>query len=242
MRFFRRARACAAAIAVLMFGGISSLHAENLVSIKTSEVAAPPTTEVISRLMVVDGRPIAVGADATWLLDENQKAWQRIDWRPQGQVLDIASDGRIAFLLLASSGTSVERIEKLSLVSGKLVSTGLPSLPAPINAAKSAVLQGTLYVAGADADGKPTLLALDTAAVSAVWVAHARWQQSADKSGVVTSLVGQTSALYLTVNNSVGKGDRLLRWTVKDGWISKGELTGSVIEGTARATGQAHVL
>ena len=76
MRSFRRVRAYVVAIAVLMFGGISSLHAENLVSIKTSEVVALPTTEVISRLLVVDGRPVAIGADTTWLLDENQKAWQ----------------------------------------------------------------------------------------------------------------------------------------------------------------------
>ena len=242
MHFFRRARACAVAIAVLISGGISSLHAENLVSIKTSEVAALPATEIVSRLLVVDGRPVAIGADATWLLDENQKAWQRVDWRPQGRVLGLAGDGRIAFLLLSSNGNAVERIEKLSLVSGKLVSTTLPPLPAPINAAKGAVLQGTLYVAGAGGDGKPTLFALDTAAVSATWVAHAGWPQNVGKGNVVTSLVGQTSALYLTINDEVGKGDRLLRWTTKDGWTSKGELVGTVIEGAARATGQAHVL
>ena len=242
MHFFRRVRACVVAIAVLMFGGISSLHAENLVSIKTREVVALPTTEVISRLLVVDDRPVAIGADATWLLDENQKAWQRIAWRPQGQVLGVASDGRIAFLLLASSGNAVERIEKLSLVSGKLVSMTLPRLPAPINAAKGAVLQGKLYVAGAGGDGKPTLFALDTVAVSAAWVAHTGWPQSVGQGNVVTSLVGQTSALYLTINNEAGMGDRLLRWTAKDGWASKGELVSTVVDGTARATGQAHVL
>ena len=216
MRFFRRARACVVTIAVLMFGGISSLHAENLVSIKTSEVVALPTTEIVSRLLVVDGRPVAIGADATWLLDENQKAWQRIDWHPQGQVLGIASDDRIAFLLLASNGKPIERIEKLSLVSGKLVSTTLPPLPAPINAAKGALLQGTLYVAGAGANGRPILFALDTVAVSAAWVTHVGWPQNAGKGNVVTSLVGQTSALYLTINDEVGKVDRLLRWTAKD--------------------------
>ena len=231
-----------AAIALTLFGGITPLHAENLVSIKTSEVAALPSADVVSRLLVIDGRPVALGADKTWLLDENQQAWQGVDWRPQGQVVGYAGDGRVAFLLLAAAGGTVGRIDKLSLVAGKLVSTVLPPLPASLNTAHAAVLQGTLYVAGTGADGSSQLFAMNTAAASPTWVTHAGLPRNTGMSSEITSIVGQTSALYVTVNGGTGKSDRLLRWTAKEGWAGKGEITGSVVEGTARATGQAHVL
>ena len=49
-------------------------------------------------------------------------------------------------------------------------------------------------------------------------------------------------ALYATVKSGPGKSERLLRWTLEAGWSDKGAVAGSVIEGSARSMGQAHVL
>lgn len=241
VRNFRHLCKCVAASA-LVFSGIVSLHAENLVSIKTGGLASLPAADAVSRLMVIDGRAVALGVEKTWLLDEENVAWQSDAWRPQSQVVGIANGGREAYLLLAAADGTVGRLDKLTLASGKLASTVLPPLPAALESAQGAVLQGTLYVTGEGADGRSQLYALDTTAVPLRWTAHDGWPRSAAGNNMVTSIVGQTAALYVTVSGDADKQDRLLRWTAKEGWTSKGKLTGTVLEGTARATGQAHVL
>ena len=236
---FPHLRFCTRSVAIIsiLFGWLAPLHAENLVSIKTGSVGALPTAESISRLLVVDGRLIAVGVSTTWVLDESRNAWERDAWRPPGQIRGVAADSRKAFLMAGPADGVVESVESLSLVLGKLVPTALPPLPASLVTAQAAVLQNTLYVAGSRADGLPQLFAFDLTAVSAGWVAHAAWPR-----GSATSLVAQAGALYLTAREESGKGDPLLRWTAKDGWTNNGTLAGSVVEGSARPVGQAHIL
>lgn len=229
-----------AMLCLLQLGVIASLHAENLVSIQTGEIAPLSAVDSISRLLVVDGRPVALGADAAWLLDENLKSWKRTDWHPAGEVVSVAGDGRQAFVLLGSgAGSTVETIEKVSLVAGAPFSQALPPIPTPLVAAHGAVAGNMLYIAGTRSDETLQLLAMDLQAVQPQWVTQAAWPGNG---GEVTSAVAQNSSVFVTLNASEGQGDRMLQWKADTGWLERAALSGAVIEGTARAIGQGHVL
>ena len=229
-----------ARVAALMFLPLAALGAspgETLVSVKPG--ALPPIPEEISHLLSVDGRTVALGAGALWMLDANLTAWVRAERRSDGAVIGVAGYGRRAFLLLGSDrGGAVERIESLALEAGALRSHALPALPMPLATAQAALLGNTLFVAGTVA-GAPKLLAIDLAAIDAGWVPHTAWPGSG---GEVTSLAAQTSALFITLKADAGRGDRMWRWKAGEGWTEKVILPGTVIAGTARPIGQAHVL
>jgi SSS family transporter len=208
------------------------------VSIKAG--ALPPVPDSVSRVLSVDGRIVALGASASWVLDKNLVAWARTQWRPDGEVLGVAAGyGPQAFLLLgAKRGGSIERIETLALESGSPRSRALPPLPMPLAAAQAAPLGDTLFVAGT-AEGASKLLAINPSMVAPAWVTHAAWPGDG---GEVTSMVAQTGALFITVKSEPGKGDRMLRWKPSEGWTQRGALPGTVFEATARPIGQAHAL
>lgn len=233
-----------AVFCLLQLGAICPLHAENLVSLQTGEIARLAGVDSISRLLVVNERPVALTADAAWLLDENQKSWKRTDWHPQGEVLSVAGDGQQAFVLLGSGSTSaverseVERIEKVSLLAGKLVSHALPALPMSLASAHGALLGNTLYIAGTNADQALQLFAMDLLAIQPQWIARTAWTGNA---GAVTSVAAQNSSVFITLRHA-GQGDRMLQWKADKGWLERAALSGTVIEGTARAMGQGHVL
>jgi solute:Na+ symporter, SSS family len=226
-------------LCLLLLSAIASTHAEGLVSIQTRELAPLADVEAVSRVFVVDGRPVAVGTDSSWMLDEQGNRWQRIDWRPRGRVIGVAADEHRTFVLLADErGDALAGIEEVSFASSSLSSRVLPPPPVSLISAQGAVLGGTLYLAGLGADGKPHFLAVDAAAPRPQWITHAVWQAD----GETTSTVAQTFAIFVTLAAEGGKGDRLLRWKSDEGWKIRGELPGSVMAGTASAVGQAHVL
>ena len=86
-----------------------------------------------ARVVPVDSRPVAFGANGVWVLEEDRQRWARTEWRPDGEVLGAASDGRIAFVLLgAGRDGPVERIEKMTLARGVPATSAFPALPAPL--------------------------------------------------------------------------------------------------------------
>ena len=87
----------------LFLGGLASLQAENLVSIRTEAVPSLPGAMNISRVLAVDGRLVAIADGGSWLLDGSSGKWERHEWRPDGWVQASVSDGRQAFLLLAAN-------------------------------------------------------------------------------------------------------------------------------------------
>lgn len=221
---------------VLQLGLLASVHAENLVSLRTGEL--PPLDAVITRVLTVDGRLVAFGPDAAWVLDEQQRMWTRTQWRPNGQLLGATTNGHQAFVLLGRE-SAVERVERISLVDDALVAHALPSLPTPLITAQGAQLGETLFIAGQLQDGTLRLLEIDPAAAAPVWTERAR---RAAGEGELTSMVGQKSALYLTFRPTSQPRERLLRWTESDGWKNLDDAPGNVVDGAARAIGQAHVL
>ncbi len=224
-------------IALALVAFTACAATENLVSLRTG--ALPPVPETISRLLTLDGQPAALGAGTLWTLAPKATEWTRRTWRVTGEVLAAASRGSDTYLLLGASGGPVERIEKLSLDAGEARGVALPALPQPLEAAHGAVLGDILFVAGVAPDGRAQLLSIDAKASTPAWTVHPAWPGAA---GEVTSLVGQTAALFATVRTAPGEGERLLRWVRDGGWSDRGPVSGTVIEGGARPVGQAHIL
>ncbi|MGQ0835016.1 MAG: sodium:solute symporter [Gammaproteobacteria bacterium] len=209
-------------------------------SIRTGELAPLPGADSISRVLAVGDRPLALGTNSTWVYDETHETWARSDWRPDGEVVGVAGDGRRAFLLLGSERAgSVSKIEKLSLTAGKLASQAMSPLPVELADAEGALLGDTLFISGIRADGVPQLLAINVSAARSQWITHTGWP---GRDGKPTSMAAQNGALYVTLRGEAKTGDRMLQWKAGASWAEKARVPGTIVEGTARAIGQAHVL
>ncbi|HEY5972939.1 MAG TPA: sodium:solute symporter [Pseudoxanthomonas sp.] len=217
-----------------------AVRAESLPTVKTTALPSLASGEPLSALVAVEGRPVAIGADQAWVLAADRKAWVRADWRPSaaaGTLRAAAGNGQSAYLLSGNAdATTVDRVEQLLLSDGRPLTKPLPALPVALDPARAAAAVETLYVAGIDASGKSRLFSLALAEARAQWQAVPGWPGD----GEPTSLVAQTSAVFVTVPGT--NGERILRWSKDPGWQDKGAVPGRVMPGSARAIGQAHVI
>lgn len=218
----------------------TAARAESLVSVTANPIAPLPEGETISHVLVIDDRPAALGAESAWLFDESQKRWERVGQRPRGRIIGVvgsAGDGAQAHLLLGvESGEGVTRVESISLLSGTLESTALPSLPVQLASAQGTILQGRLFVAGTAADGAGELFSIDPDSPQPAWIEHG-WPGNA---GSVSSAVAQNSVLLVTVAGPARGDERLLQWEPEQGWTERAAPPGKIVEGTGRAVGQGH--
>lgn len=198
---------------------------ENISAIAVEELPALPDAAQVIGLVSVEGRAAVVQSNAVWTLADDRKAWRKSTLRQSVQ--GVATDASQAFLL--HSGVS------------RLNSAGAEPLPDPPVALSSTVgapRANTLYVAGLDSAGAPQLLQLSPAAAGGRWTAHAGWPNG----GIPTSLVAQGARVYLTLKSPGNPKERLLRWSSEAGWQERGEVPGSIVAGSGRAIGQAHIL
>jgi len=215
-------------------------QAENLVSVKTGVLPALPAGEQVSRVLTVDGRLVVLTAGGGWLLTPDRKAWSALDWRPADQIVRAAPREHDTLLLLDSTrNDTVDNTARLWLDGATLRLDPLKALPLRLAAAHGAVLGDQFYVSGNSADGQLQLLVLDLKTPGAPWKTLPAWS---GPNGEPTSMAAQNSTLLITLKNRPGQGDRLLRWTAKDGWQELAPLGGYVLDGGVRATGQAHLL
>ncbi len=229
------------AVLCLLLGFATTLaRAENLVSVQTGMIAPLGVSEPAPRVFTVEGRLVALGTVSTSVFDEQRNIWAPSDWRPKGPVIAVAADDSQTLLLIGrTQNPLLAGIEKLTLVSGVPASTGLPLPPVPLASPKAAMLGTALYVAGFDAGGEPQLYSFDLTAAAPQWVAHGGWP---GVGGEITSVVGQTFSILVTLKDAAGGGDRMWRWKADDGWSERARLPGSVVAEAARDIGQAHVL
>jgi SSS family transporter len=219
---------------------LAPAQAENLTSVRTGALPALPGSAPVTRVMAVDGRLLAQTAQASWLLGADRLGWTAVRWNTPGQVVNTAARDHDTIVLLdAASKDHADSVARVSLDGAALRSDMLKALPQRLAAAHSALLGDLLYVAGNDAAGALVLLSLDLATAGAQWKTVPAWSGA---SGVPTSMAAQNATLLITVRNAEGKGDRLLRWRAKDGWHEPAALSGRVLDGGVRATGQAHLL
>ena len=237
-------RAFLAWILALSFFCVSMpVLAESLSTVKATSLPALAGVGPLTGLAAVDGRPVAITADQAWSLAAGRESLgvAAIGARRARMpaLLGTVGNGQRAFLLLGpADGAVTER----GRATGPRQAAGfppsrLPSLPGPLKSARAAVAADKLYLAGIDASGKSILLSI------CAWQRpDAAWQSSAGWPGdaVPSSLVAQTSAVFVTVPGA--EGERLLRWSSDQGWQDKGRVPGRVMPGSARAIGQAHVI
>ena len=237
MPFHRVATRLAAMVALI---AALPCQAANLVNVRTGDLPALPAADAISHLAVVDGRPVAIGASRAWILDQDERGWTSSAWPADTPVQGVAGNGKQAWLLLGS-GDRTERVAQMVLDNGVPATRALPALPplpAPLTAARAAPLGDSLFVAGTAARNEPKLLLINPGAAQPQWQVRGGWPAA----GGLTSMVGQTAAVFITLAPESGGADRLWRWAADTGWQDRGAVPGKVLAGSGRATGQAHVL
>lgn len=222
---------------VLLNTVVSGVNAENLVSVKTE--ALPVFSGSPDVMFAVSGRPVIVQRHQLWQLDEARKEWIQMVWRPAGRILGSITNGQRPYLLIeTNAGAGVSHVESYP-DSTIPPAKALPPLPQSLAQLKGAVLGGVLYVTGIAADGATHWQIIDPAAPQPAWKTLAPTTALPTD---ISSLVAQDAALYATARLPGDKGDQLWRWTPAAGWSRSSALPGTVVDGAARATGQAHLL
>ncbi|UGQ46721.1 sodium:solute symporter [Massilia endophytica] len=213
--------------------------ADNLASMRNTELPTLPVKQTAARFISLEGRLLALTDDRSWLLSEDRKSWTALEYRAPYALASAAGEKQ-SYLISGSAGAMqvVSKVERLKLRNSTVEASDLPPLP-PLTQAFAAALGDKLYVAGYGASGAPQLLALDTAAPGASWETLPAWD---GKGASISSLAAQNSSVLLTLRGAEGQGDRLLRWKARTGWEEMKPVPGAVLPGAARATGQAHVL
>lgn len=219
---------------LLLGGGL--LGADNLVSVATRALPAPPGAEALTGLGGLD-QACALGAGGVWRLDEADGAWRKLRDLPQGTAgRGLIASGRRLWVLIgpAEAGTIDGLVE-----AGGPPHSVLPALPHPLLTARGAVLGSSLFVVGTDDSGTTQGWSADLSPP------RPRWNPL--PSGLppargISSLTAQDAALFVTAPGVDGNGDEVWRWTAADGWQLKLRLPGQVVGGAAQPLGQAHVL
>ena len=227
---------------VLLLSAGAALGAEDVISIRSSAIAALPSGAPATHLWVADARPFALEAGGVWRWDGNPNAWTKLTWQPWSKVADVASDGRTTFLLLANApGGATSEVERVSFSGPAPIATALPALPAPLSSAHGAIRRAKFFIAGNDPKGSPLLFSIDLEPGKGplTWNTHRGWP---GPEGKVTAAVGREGGLYLTIGLEGAHGERLVRWNETEGWTEKAAVPGRVVTGTGRAMGQAHLL
>jgi SSS family transporter len=226
----------------LLFIVSTYVNADSLVSTSMNKIVSLPSNENVLRIWNDNEQLIALTDKSIWLLDENNEEWQRkseslmID----EPVISVVNDGLHTFLLLKSSSLDHgAKVESFTLLAKDSLSTILPSLPVNLMSGQVSLLDGLLYVLGLDQENTLQFLSIDPYIEKSQWVSHAAWDGNVDK---ITSFTSQNSSLLATISEQNGANDRMINWSVKNGWTERSALSGHVIDGTARAIGQGHVL
>ena len=248
-------------------GAVASVGAGSLASVGAESLPALPESGPLVGLVAIEGNPVAIQASSAWVLSADRKSWTKATWRePVASALirGTTGDGRQAFALLGGAQASdvtrvappggtqasdvtraallggtqasqVTHIARLTLDGDTLALRELPALPVTLTTALLTPYAATLYVAGLDPSGAPQLLELSSATPEQ-WINRPGWPGT----GTPTSLVAQNSAVFLAVRD--GATTRMLRWSLAKGWENKGTAPGTIVPGSGRAIGQAHML
>ncbi len=232
-------------------------RADNLVSVR--QVALPSFAGSPEQLFSAAGQPLVVVGDRLWQLRGDRKQWSLLAWRPHGRILGtVAHDDRPYLLLESRAGEGIDRVERYS-IDANAAAPALPALPTPLRRAAGAVLGDVLHLFGTTPAGDSQWWSIDFAAPQPSW--RQRLGAPALPLGA-SAVVAQDAALFVTARQADGldddpgqaptvgpgraprvdPGERLWRWTPAAGWSERGRLPGRVIEGAARAIGQAHLL
>ena len=225
------------ALTLLVTGGIATAG-ESLNSVATGLLPSLPDGHAPQHMLALQDQLLAFDDDRAWHLGDGAKAWKplQLGTTPASAVHDLVRVGDAYWMLAGDNATQSNRLEQVALKGDALVATRSLPLPAPLTQAVATALDGALYVAGVDAAGK-TLL----------WrkpVDGTQWQPAtvwpADTAPV--AMQAQKGALYVVDAAAGNNPQQLWRWTTDKGWTALPGMDGTLVNGSLRALGQAHLL
>ncbi|KRG63188.1 sodium:solute symporter [Stenotrophomonas humi] len=223
------------AITLLAVGGMAS--AESLNSVATGTLPALPGNAPPQQLLTVDGRMLALTGDNAWTLAKGGKTWSPLDLgKLTGNAIHgSSSNNSTTWLLVGADARRSDHLEQVSLKGDALVSSRTLPLPTALADAVLTALGDTLYVAGVDDAGKPQLYRKPVDA--AQWQPAPLWPSNT----APAAMQAQKGALYV-VDAATPGTQQLWRWTTEKGWQAVPGIGGTLVPGSMRSLGQAHLL
>ena len=217
-------------LVLVMLAGVAA--AENLTSVKNATLPALPEGKPVQRLVNSNGNLLAESGRQLWLLGKDGRTWTA---QADGGISADALQGSAGnWLLLGDGDDRSGHVAQARISAGTLAPSAALPLPTPLRQAQLGVLDGALYVSGVDDSGSTRLYR--KAADSNQWQPQAIWSGGAP----AVALQGQKGALYAVTGNA--DAQQLWRWNLEKGWKQMPAIGGTVVPGSLRALGQAHLL
>ncbi len=240
MMFFRMIRGFVAACLLL---ATIPAFAENLAPMRSGTLPVLDADAPIIGVAQADGHALAILRDSVWRLSPDGSAWSRLRWESGAASTNIAglfgNETQSYALITAAESRAVIGVARIGIANDTVSLQSLPPLPVPMENARGALKDDALYVVGNEGT-QPRMLRITIGAENPQWTRLAGWP-----SGVATSFAVQTAAVFVTVADASGGGEHLWRWSTREsekGWTEQGRVPGTIVAGSARAIGQAHVL
>ncbi len=224
-------------LAVTLLAASSIASAESLNSVATGTLPSLPDNTPPQQLLTVDGRLLALAGDSVWSLGKGEKAWSPLDLGKlqPGALRGAATVGGSTWMLVGTDATRSTELQQVSVKGNALVSMRSQVLPTPLAGALLTALDGALYVTGVDDAGKAQLYRKP--ADAAQWQPATLWSSNAP----AAALQAQKGALYAVDAPTTGS-QQLWRWTTEKGWHAVPGIDGTLVAGSLRPLGQAHLL
>lgn len=235
----RCARSVRLVAAAVLLAGSGAVAAESLTTVAAGNLPALPAQIAPGGLVHVDGRLVALSRDGAWELRADNKAWEALAAPAAGQLGglegSVSAAGRT--YLLQGRDALGDRLQPVVLNNGALVFGAAIALPAPLRNARAATFGDALYLVGNDAAGSAQLYRRTAAAGTAAW----QPLEDLPQQGVASALQAQKGALYLGLGTGTGS-DQLWRRNADASWQQVASPDGTIVAGSMRALGQAHLL
>lgn len=228
------------AVALLLIVALP-VCAESLTPMRGGSLPALQASGPLVGVAMVDGQPVAIQRDAAWTLDEDKAVWLPLPWRSRDRaasIIGLFGNETQAYALTGAPGSqTVTGVARIAIVQGQLELSPLPALPIALALAHGTVKDNRIYIAGLDG-ATAQLLGAELDAANPQWSRLPGWPGA----GRPTSLMAQTGAVFVTVSGAQGNNESILRWSSDQDWTQVGQVPGTVVQGSARAVGQAHAI
>ena len=235
----RCARSVRLIAAAVLLSGSGAVAAESLTTVVAGNLPTLPAQIAPGGLVHVDGRLVALSHDGAWALSADNTAWETLPAAAAAQVDalkgSVTAAGRT--YLLEGTGPLSTTLQPVTLRNGALVYGQAIALPQPLANAQAATFGEALYLIGNDATGSTQLLRRTAAATSAAW----QHLDPVPQPGIARALQAQKGALYVGIGVD-GGSDQLWRRDADARWQRMASPQGSIVAGSMRALGQAHLL